>query len=188
MLLLTLRGTSTIYYGDEIGMEQAVIAPQDVRDPFERNVPGFGLGRDGCRTPMPWDGTVQAGFSNIKPWLPHSGLFREDNVAAQRRDPNSIYRLYRRLIELRRERKALTLGAYRPVAATGDLLVYLRELSNERLAIALNLGSEHAEARFASGELMGRVLISSTRNRDGESVRGSIGLSPNEGAIIDLLI
>ena len=55
MLLLTLRGTPTLYYGDEIGMHQVAIAPDQVRDPFEKNVPGIGVGRDGCRTPMQWD-------------------------------------------------------------------------------------------------------------------------------------
>jgi glycosidase len=58
MLLLTLRGTPTLYYGDEIGMRQVAIAPEQVRDPFEKNVPGIGVGRDGCRTPMQWDATA----------------------------------------------------------------------------------------------------------------------------------
>src|SRR5207253_72508 len=70
MLLLTLRGTPTIYYGDEIGMEDAALRPDQVRDPFEKNVPGRGLGRDRCRTPMQWDGTTGAGFSAAEPWLP----------------------------------------------------------------------------------------------------------------------
>ena len=70
MLLLTLRGTPTLYYGDEIGMLQVAIARDQVRDPFERNVPDIGVGRDGCRTPMQWDATTNAGFSTSQPWLP----------------------------------------------------------------------------------------------------------------------
>ena len=70
MLLLTLRGTPTLYYGDEIGMPQVAIAPDRVRDPWEKNVPGMGVGRDGCRTPMQWDDTAYAGFSVREPWLP----------------------------------------------------------------------------------------------------------------------
>ena len=70
MLLLTLRGTPTLYYGDEIGMRQVAIAPDQVRDPFEKNVPDIGVGRDGCRTPMQWDATRYAGFSTSTPWLP----------------------------------------------------------------------------------------------------------------------
>ena len=82
MLLLTLRGTPTLYYGDEIGMRQVTIAPHEVRDPFEKNVPGIGVGRDGCRTPMQWDATDGAGFSNAKPWLPLADDYRRENVAA----------------------------------------------------------------------------------------------------------
>src|SRR6185369_4869433 len=70
MLLLTLRGTPTLYYGDELGMQQVAIAPEQVRDPFEKNVPGMGQGRDGCRTPMQWDGSPGAGFTDSVPWLP----------------------------------------------------------------------------------------------------------------------
>ncbi len=66
MLLLTLRGTPTLYYGDEIGMRQVAIPPDQVQDPFEKNVPGIGVGRDGCRTPMQWDATDNAGFSTAQ--------------------------------------------------------------------------------------------------------------------------
>jgi len=65
MLLLTLRGTPTLYYGDEIGMRQVPIAPEQVRDPFEKNVPGIGVGRDGCRTPMQWDATPHGGLLDL---------------------------------------------------------------------------------------------------------------------------
>ena len=110
MLLLTLRGTPTLYYGDEIGMRQVPIAPEHVRDPFEKNVPGLGLGRDGCRTPMQWDASAFAGFSTVAPWLPLAGDFAGGNVAAERADPASLFNLYRRLIALRRVRPALTRG------------------------------------------------------------------------------
>jgi hypothetical protein len=99
MLLLTLRGTPTVYYGDEIAMKEAAIAPAHVRDPLGKNVPGRGLGRDGCRTPMQWDSTTNAGFSSVEPWLPLGGALDQDNVLAQRSDNTSVYRLYRRLID-----------------------------------------------------------------------------------------
>jgi alpha-glucosidase len=70
MLLLTLRGTPTIYYGDELGMIQVSVPAERVSDPLERNMPGFGLGRDGSRTPMQWDNAVFGGFSRHEPWLP----------------------------------------------------------------------------------------------------------------------
>src|SRR5690606_11977646 len=70
MLLLTLRGTPTLYYGDELGMRDVPIAPEQVQDPFEKNVPGMGMGRDPCRTPMQWDTSPNAGFTTGRPWLP----------------------------------------------------------------------------------------------------------------------
>src|SRR5262245_58551382 len=90
MLLLTLRGTPTLYYGDEIGMQNLAIGPDQVRDPFEKNVPGQGLGRDGCRTPMQWDDSRHAGFSEREPWLPLPEASRRENVAAQRQDDASL--------------------------------------------------------------------------------------------------
>src|SRR6266540_3995986 len=109
MLLLTLRGTPTIYYGDEIGMQQVAVPPDRIRDPIENTLPG--LGRDGCRTPMQWDGTANAGFSPAEPWLPLSSTFREINLAGERDDDTSLYQLVRRLIRLRRSSPALLSGS-----------------------------------------------------------------------------
>ena len=80
MLLLTLRGTPTLYYGDEIGMQQVTISRKVVRDPFEKNVPGIGVGRDGCRTPMQWDANPHAGFSTSDTWLPLADDYIQENV------------------------------------------------------------------------------------------------------------
>jgi len=183
MLLLTLRGTPTMYYGDEIGMEQVPLRPDQVRDPFERNVPGLGLGRDGCRTPMQWDDTPHAGFSAAEPWLPVAADYRDRNVAGERREPQSLYGLYRRLIALRRARAALRLGTYRPIAASGDLLLYVREFLDDRILVALNLGGEPAS--FPWPGLDGTLLLS-TMACEGESVRGHLDLRPNEGAVVAL--
>src|SRR5450631_2575160 len=116
MLLLTLRGTPTLYYGDEIGMPQVAIAPNQVRDPFEKNVPGIGVGRDGCRTPMQWDATLYAGFSTSTPWLPLSDDFPQENVVNLDANPRSVLNLYRALIELRKATPDLVAGSYAPVA------------------------------------------------------------------------
>src|ERR1700749_4853968 len=81
MMLLTLRGTPTLYYGDEIGMHDGDIPPALVRDPAEKNQPGLGLGRDPERTPMQWDASPQAGFTKGIPWLPIAADANEINVA-----------------------------------------------------------------------------------------------------------
>jgi alpha-glucosidase len=187
MLLLTLRGTPTLYYGDEIGMQNLAIRPDQVRDPFEKNVPGQGLGRDGCRTPMQWDESRYAGFSDSDPWLPLPDPSRRENVEDQRRDSTSLWQLYRRLIALRRARPALLLGAYRPIAASGDLLMFVRELAGEQLLVALNLGGEPTTASFTSTQIVGRCVLSSHLDRDGDAVRGNIDLRPHEGAVVELV-
>ena len=184
MLLMTLRGTPTMYYGDEIGMQQAAIPPEQVQDPFEKNVPGIGIGRDGCRTPMQWDGTKSAGFSCAEPWLPVADTFRDDNVDRFRRDKGSLYWLYRRLIDFRRKHVALAEGSYRPLMASGDLLLYCRELRDERLLIALNMGPEPIAVSVPHAGLSGRVLLSSFADREGEEVKATIDLRGNEGLLV----
>jgi alpha-glucosidase len=184
MLLLTLRGTPTIYYGDEIGMEQVPIPPDRIRDPLETNIPG--LGRDGCRTPMQWNDAKNAGFSKSEPWLPISRDFQIRNVSMQENESTSVYNLYKRLIRMRRERRAVTRGTYRPLMATGNLLLFVRETKTERILVALNLGNEPVSMSFPSETLKGRLLVSSFGDRDGELVRKTVDLRDNEGVVVEL--
>jgi alpha-glucosidase len=186
MLLLTLRGTPTIYYGEEIGMMQANIPAERVHDRFQKNLPGINVGRDGCRTPMQWDADPYAGFSTKQPWLPVASDYQQENVEVQGHDQTSLYNLYRRLIALRRARPALVMGAYRPLVADGDLLLFVREGTGSALLVALNLGAEPLRADFSSRELAGKVLLSSGADREGEAVRATVDLRPNEGVVIEL--
>jgi alpha-glucosidase len=184
MLLMTLRGTPTLYYGDEIGLQQAAICPELVQDPFEKNVPGIGIGRDGCRTPMQWDDTRSAGFSDAKPWLPVADNFHNENVDRFRRDKTSLYWLYRRLIDSRRKHVALTKGSYKPLAATGDLLLFCRELGRERVVVALNMGSQPMAVSLPHKITSGHILLSSFLDREGREVRNTIDLRGNEGLLV----
>jgi alpha-glucosidase len=186
MLLLTLRGTPTLYYGDEIGLPQVVIPPDRVRDPFEKNVPGIGVGRDGARTPMQWSTEPYAGFSTGEPWLPLAGDWRTDNIESLCRDSSSVLNLYRRLLRTRRERKALSLGVCGSAVAQGDVLLYRREWDLERLLVALNMGATAATVSIAGPQGVGRVILSDFGNRDGEFLRGAVNLAPNEGLVIEL--
>jgi len=188
MLLLTLRGTPTIYYGDEIGMQQVPIPPNRIRDPFERNVPGKGLGRDGARTPMQWDGTACAGFSAHEPWLPVAANYEEQNVAEQRHKRDSMLMLHMRLTKLRRQRLSLRLGSFQPLVSRGDLLLYLREHQDDRILVALNMGGEPTAVTFMEDELRGEVLISTYGDREREMVCGSIELRGNEGVVVALRV
>jgi len=184
MLLLTLRGTPTLYYGDEIGLRQLTIAPDDVRDPFEKNVPGIGVGRDGCRTPMQWSGGRYAGFSMAPPWLPLAEDFTRENVASLDADGHSILSLYKALIALRRRLPQLVTGAYEPVAAQGDILLYRRRGEGGTVVVALNLGGEPVTVTSSAVGFNNEILLSTFLDRQGEQVEGVLELRGNEGVII----
>jgi len=184
MLLLTLRGTPTLYYGDEIGMHQVAIAPDQVRDPFEKNVPGIGVGRDGCRTPMQWDATPYAGFSASTPWLPVADDYAHENVVNLEADRLSILSLYKALIKLRKKMPQLVSGDYVPIAAEGDLLLYRRERDGRAVVVALNLGAEPVSMASDALRLGGEILLSTLLDRQGEKIQGTLDLRGNEGVII----
>jgi alpha-glucosidase len=185
ILLLTLRGTPTMYYGDELGMLDVRIPPELVQDPLEKNVPGLGLGRDPCRTPMQWNGSANAGFTTGTPWLPVDDDYPIVNVESQAADSTSILTLYHRLIALRRTHPALAHGDYEPVAMTGDLLAYVRKLGAQRFLIALNLGNDpHAVSFAAPVGSRGKIAISTHLDREGEIVDRDLNLRANEGVVI----
>ena len=184
MLLLTLRGTPTLYYGDEIGMRQIPIAPEQVRDPFEKNVPGIGVGRDGCRTPMQWDASAHAGFSTAKPWLPLAHDARHDNVVNLAADKASILNLYKALIDLRRKRPELVTGVYEPVAAQGDVLLYRRRGDEGAVVIALNLGADPVAVTLSAVGFGKQIVLSTFLDREGEEIEGELDLRGNEGVIL----
>ena len=186
MLLLTVRGTPTMYYGDELGMVNVPIPADRVQDPLEKNVPGKGLGRDPCRTPMQWDGSSHAGFSVSEPWLPVSEDYPVVNVRSEAEDPSSCLTLYRRLLALRRSHPALSVGAYEPLAAAGDVLAYWRRMPEELVLIALNFGPEPCALTVESIGMNARILLSTHLDRANEAVVGEISLRANEGVIVAL--
>ncbi|WBL78761.1 DUF3459 domain-containing protein [Bradyrhizobium xenonodulans] len=184
MLLLTLRGTPTLYYGDEIGMHQLAIAPEDVRDPFEKNVPGIGVGRDGCRTPMQWDFSQFGGFSEVRPWLPLPEDHIHENVVNLEADTRSILSLYKRLIALRKSSPPLASGDYHPIAAQGDLLIYRREAAGRSMIVVLNLGPEPIAVTTSAIRFGSEILLSTFLDREGEKLEGVLDLRGNEGVIV----
>jgi glycosidase len=185
MLLLTLRGTPTIYYGEEIGLADVPIPPDQVQDPRELREPGLGLGRDPVRSPMPWNAAANAGFTSGKPWLPLNADWRVRNVERQAADPTSMFALYRALLALRREHPALSIGDFLPVECEGDVLAYERRHGHERLLVALNLG-EQAQRLAIPGFRSTAQLLSTLHSRSGATGSGRISLAPNEGVILKL--
>jgi alpha-glucosidase len=165
-------------------MQQVAIAPDQVRDPFEKNVPDTGVGRDGCRTPMQWDATEYAGFSTSRPWLPVADGSVHENVINLNADARSILSLYKALISLRRKLSQLQSGNYVPVAAQGNLLLYRREGKGSAVLIALNFGDQPVAIASDIVGLSGEILLSTFLDREGEKVEGSVDLRGNEGVII----
>jgi len=185
MMLLTLRGTPTLYYGDELGMENGVIPPEKIQDPQGVNL-GAERTRDVCRTPMQWDAGPNAGFSNVEPWLPVSADYATRNVAAQSADPTSMLNLYRRLLWYRRESPALYGGGYQSLdTGDDDCFVYLRAAGDERRLIALNFASDHRRVSVP-GEDAGRVVISTHLDREERVSLSGFELRPYEGVIVEL--
>ena len=183
VLLLTLRGTPTLYYGEELGHESVPIPPNRVRDPFGINMPGGTQGRDPVRTPLPWDATPHAGFSSGEPWLPLAANAAAINVAAQQRDPDSMLSLTRSLLLLRRREPALATGDWTPLAAEGDALVYARTVDDRAFIVALDLDSCAKAVRWCNG-IAGQVEISTHPGRAGEPIVGGIDLRPDEAVVI----
>jgi len=183
MLLLTLRGTPTIYYGDDVGLKQVPIPPDRVQDPWEKNEPGLGLGRDPCRTPMPWDTSPNAGFTTGEPWLPLNPDWKTRNVATESADPGSMLELYRRLLALRRSSQALSLGDYVEISARNGVLVYERRTADERILVVLNLTPEIRTAMLPPN-VRWTSLLFTTRPGAGGPARDRIELEPDEGVIL----
>ena len=178
VLLLTLRGTPTLYYGDEIGMADVPIPPDQIQDPWALREPGIDVGRDPVRTPMQWDRSPHAGFSTTRPWLPLADNWTEQNVASLDRQPFSILSLYKRLLALRRKYEALRIGRYETLACHDDVFGFARSVGQEKLIVLLNFTEERRTVSLESDRAT--VLL----YRSGERAASEFTLDPNEAVII----
>jgi alpha-glucosidase len=190
-MLLTLRGTPVLYYGEEIGMRNGRIPRSRILDPVGRRYWPFHKGRDGCRTPMQWDSSPNAGFSPAEaaqPWLPINPDYREVNVAGQRDDPGSIFSFYRRLIRLRKTEIALRRGSYRSILEQPtDVLAFLRETPEQTVLVFLNFSHRpvHLTSDVPLPAIHWRVLLSTGGWGNQVTLEGSVTLSPYEVSILE---
>jgi alpha-glucosidase len=183
VLLLTLRGTPTLYYGDEIGMADVPVPVDQIQDPWALREPGIGVGRDPVRTPMQWDRSHCAGFSTTRPWLPLADNWAEQNVETLEREPFSILSLYKRLLALRRSHEALRLGRYQTLNCADDVFGFARSSGKERLIVLLNFSQERRRVSLDKRD-RATVLLSTARDRSGERIESQITLDPNEALIV----
>ncbi|HSG79782.1 MAG TPA: alpha-amylase family glycosyl hydrolase, partial [Acidimicrobiia bacterium] len=181
MLLLTLRGTPTMYYGDEIGMVQAPIPEDRIQDPWALREPG--QGRDGCRTPMLWSSEGgDHGFGSEGPWLPFGPLAGVTGVADQAADPRSMLSLTKALLALRRAEPALHRGSFRVHDdEPSGCFAYRRREGEDVFLVALNFTSDPVDLDPGGA---GTVVVSTEMDREGEAVSGSLRLRPDEGVVV----
>jgi alpha-glucosidase len=180
MLLLTLRGTPILYYGDEIGMAEVELSREDLLDPVGIRGWPEEPGRDPARTPMRWTGDPGAGFTGdgVRPWLP-IGDPSAANAADQRNDPGSVLNLVHDLIALRRNTPDLRSGPASDVEAPAGVWAWRRGSAS---VVALNLSDDATETIVPPAT----ILVGTDRRRDGERVGDALRLEPWEGAVLGL--
>jgi alpha-glucosidase len=184
LLLLTLWGIPTMYYGDEIGMTDVFIPLEQRVDPWGINKPDLDLGRDPERTPMQWDSSPNAGFTTGKPWLPVADNFKQVNVAAQSADPHSTLSFYKQLLRLRRDLPALHNGSITFIDDLAkDVLAYIREAAGQRLFIAINFSAQVKEIDISQFTSKSKTLLSTNYTiHEGTALT----LRPHEGILLQI--
>ncbi|MDQ2694852.1 MAG: alpha-amylase family glycosyl hydrolase, partial [Pseudomonadota bacterium] len=193
MLLLTLRGTPTVYYGEEIGMENVHIPPDRIKDPPALNQPEIAhiFGRDPERTPMQWNDSPHAGFTDpgVEPWLPVAGNYAGHNVVTEANDPASMLSLFRALTALRRAEPALSVGDYVAVSTGADheVFAYLRFTPGcDAFLIVLNFGDNALTLDLSEVAATARVAVATDMARMGRSELAALALNPHEGLVLRL--
>ena len=185
MLLLTLRGTPTCYYGDELGMPDVEIPAESVYDPAGKDNPLHS--RDRVRTPMQWNTSPQAGFSQVAPWLPLTPDYLRLNVEVEQADPSSFLAFFRQLITLRRQLSALSVGAYRSMETGNEQVFgYLREHPAQRILILLNFSDRPQALVLPDFAATATILCSTHLDKTGPTALTDLELRPNEGLLIQL--
>jgi alpha-glucosidase len=187
MLLLTLRGTPTVYYGDEIGMTDVPIPFEEVQDPQGLNMPDKNLSRDPERTPMQWDGSENGGFTAAKPWLRLGANYKRNNVETEKKDPYSMLCFHKQLIELRQREPSFTTGDYKPVHADKQSLAYVRQAEDSKpFLVVLNLSHRPCYLNLQHMSIHGKVVLSTSPELHGSRTSERIQLSGDEGIIVEL--
>ncbi len=181
-MLLTLRGTPILYYGQEIGMPSSRIPRGMLDDPIGRRFWPLRVGRDASRTPMQWSAGTYAGFSAWKSWLPVDSSYRTRNVEDESRQPGSLLNWYRRLLRLRRASAALNSGDFREMTGVPKgVFAYTRRAGAEEVAVYLNFTARRIKCPAPKADW--RVLAS-THRAEGDRLSAPLRLEPNEALVL----
>ena len=187
ILLLTLKGTPFLYYGEEIGLQAPSISKSQMVDPLGKRYWPFYKGRDRGRTPMQWNSSPNGGFTTHEPWLPLGDNYTEQNVETQDQDPYSILNLHRELISLRKENKALQRGKWLPlIKGDHNTIAYLRHHRDQTMAVLLNLGPTPVTLKLKE-RAQWIVCLSTHRFRREHYPNLTLTLAPYEGTILERL-
>ncbi len=185
MLLLTLRGTPFLYYGEEIGMRDIRLSRKEIVDPPGKKYWPIYTGRDGCRSPMQWDDGDHAGFSNGKSWLPVHPNYRSRNVKNQQDDPDSLLGFYQRMIQFRKDNPVLQYGKWTPLAKNfRNTLSYFREDDEKTFLITLNF-SPKATTTVLPGTDTSWKIKYSTHKMESANNMGEIKMDGFQGLIFE---
>jgi len=186
-MLLTLRGTPYLYYGEEIGMRDISLKRGQILDPPGKKYWPLYKGRDGCRSPMQWNETAYAGFSSEKPWLSTNPNYRSRNVEYQRSDSGSILNLTRHLIKLRRATPALISGDFTLLTEQPkDALLYLREIDEQKILVALNFKNRPVPVGAPKiAPDLGWNMLYSTARKSTPEINKYLELGPYEVLIME---
>ncbi len=181
LMLLTLRGTPFLYYGEEIGMRNVDIPVDAMRDPLARTLHP-GMCRDGERTPMRWEPGPGAGFTSGSPWLPLGSDTDSRTVSRQAQDPTSLLCLYRDAIALRRQHPSLHGGDFTSLDAPGQVFAFERRLGSSVALVALNFGDTAVNPRLRAGPVAGGLRTDPATPLPKDAAL--LQLAPCEGAVL----
>jgi alpha-glucosidase len=185
-MLLTLRGTPFLYYGEEIGMRDIRLKRSELQDPVGIRYWPVPVGRDGCRSPMQWDASENAGFGSGKPWLKVHPNFTQRNVAIQTTEKNSLLNFYKHLLAARKSTPALQKGIFIPVTfEPRSLLAYLREYEGQTVMVVLNFIKHKSRLMLGPGlrDEGWKVLVSTHRTEFPELKKGWLPVAGYEASV-----
>lgn len=194
VLLLTVRGTPVMYYGEELGMQNRDPERlEEVQDPIGKLGWPKEKGRDGERTPMQWTSGPNAGFSAVKPWLPVANNYRTHNVAVEDKDPDSVLNFYRALLSMRKSNLALRDGDYKALNTSDpNVLCYARRKGNDNVVVVLNMSNkaqtvsiDPASACNGTSD-QAAVLISSSKKLSKTVSMRKLDLEPLTAAVLEM--